>query len=328
MDSNQYLVGEGPFSLTSEVSQEDWHLFCPNFFFSSKPCWYRPSATAFFSTEELQSFLRVEMSERKKMNWKWKEPLFSDFQDIFFAIKEQIESKEIQKLVPVLFETSHYQLDKVDWFWLLSLFTAPSDGFAYAWWSEGQAIVGRTPEYLFRKEDKSLQTMALAGTARSETHDLLQDEKERREHKWVSDDIENISQSFGDCVVSNIYVDSFAELKHLRTDFRIHLKKQASFLDLCQAFHPTPALGGVPRKKAVRLLKDFDCKYTSRHRFGAPFGVSKGRKAFCVVAIRNIQVIEKNIYLGAGCGLVKESRLEDEWTELKLKHQYVKKILS
>ena len=38
---------------------------------------------------------------------------------------------------------------------------------AYAYWSGQYAIIGVTPEYLFRKKGRYVQTMALAGTARN-----------------------------------------------------------------------------------------------------------------------------------------------------------------
>ena len=82
-----------------------------------------------------------------------------------------------------------------------------------------------------------------------------------------------------------------------------------------------------PREEALNLLIELHQKPNLRYGFGAPFGVSMGREAFCVVAIRNVQFVKDKAYIGSGCGLVKGSRIESEWEELKKKRQSVKDIL-
>jgi menaquinone-specific isochorismate synthase len=70
-----------------------------------------------------------------------------------------------------------------------------------------------------------------------------------------------------------------------------------------------------------------------RGRFGAPFGgfyretASAELSQHCLVAIRNIQWQKTDVQLGSGCGIVPDSRLENEWDELKLKRESVKRML-
>ena len=64
-------------------------------------------------------------------------------------------------------------------------------------------------------------------------------------------------------------------------------------------------------------------------RYGAPVGYIEegGKDSRCLVAIRNMQWKDNWIGLGAGCGIVPESRLDLEWEELQLKIQSIKEIL-
>jgi menaquinone-specific isochorismate synthase len=45
------------------------------------------------------------------------------------------------------------------------------------------------------------------------------------------------------------------------------------------------------------------------------------------VAIRNAQWFEGSIHIGAGCGIVPQSLLKNEWKEIQLKMQSIKNIL-
>ena len=166
--------------------------------------------------------------------------------------------------------------------------------------------------------------MALAGTAANVQHKLQEDSKEKWEHQLVVDEIKNLLSPLGEYRFSNVYTYSVGGITHLRTDFKLRLDKDISFEKLCSVLHPTPALGGSPRKEALKLLSEFHTYSDSRYSFGAPFGILKKEKAFCVVAIRNIQFISGKAYLGSGCGLVRESVMEKEWDELRRKRLFVK----
>jgi isochorismate synthase EntC len=43
----------------------------------------------------------------------------------------------------------------------------------------------------------------------------------------------------------------------------------------------------------------------------------------CVVAIRNVQWTGKCLQVSSGCGIVKESRVLNEWRELELKRNSI-----
>lgn len=329
---HQYLVGSGPFRVSNQPDQKQWSLFHPPFFFSPqkvvKNYWYIPSYVELLSKEQMLRFLEPYKKSKNINHWQWKEPCYSEFQDFFSIAMERIKKNKLQKVVPAFFEKAVYTLKPQDIGYLIYLLISRSSGgIAYTWWSGRKAIIGSTPEYLFRKEELYVQTMALAGTAANSRHKLQKDLKEKWEHQLVVEEIKKLLSPLGSYRFSDTYTYSVGGISHLRTDFKFRLNKDISFEKLCCILHPTPALGGSPRKEALKLLTKFHSSSVPRNSFGAPFGVVKQEKAFCVVAIRNIQFLEGKAYLGSGCGLVKESVMEREWDELKRKRHFIKNIL-
>ena len=335
-DKDQYLWAKGPFSRSFKPAKNKWSLFHPPFFLSESLSanWYIPSAVAFFSKRELLDLLKnqIKSVEINISDLCWKPPCFSDFENFFLKALRQINpitQSKLKKVVPVFFETAKYVLKEQDilhWIYRLVSGAVSSMGYAYAFWSGKQAIIGLTPEWLFKKNGLLFQTMALAGTAQDPKQDLLTDPKERKEHQIVVEELKTSLSKVGESEFSDTYVSKVRNLTHLRTDFKLQLKKDISFKELCFILHPTPALGGVPKKKALDLLAKLD-QSQPRYNFGAPFGVTKGKKAFCMVAIRNIQFRENRAYIGSGVGLIKESQIDREWQELKKKRQVIKDIL-
>ncbi len=328
ISSDRYLLAAGPFSRAFEPSPDVWSLFHPPFFpseFQSQR-WCIPASTTVFSREKLLVFL--EDQKKDIIDIQWQSPDFHVFRDFFFNVQEQIKKNKLQKVVPVFFETSDSFIKEEDVLALVHRLVSNSmSAMAYAYWSGEYAIVGATPEYLFRKKGQYVQTMALAGTARDSEHDLLKDSKEQWEHQLVVDELKSLLAPFGEYRLSDTYIYKVGNIQHLRTDFKLQLKLDLSYKKLCQLLHPTPALGGLPREEALNLLIELHQKPHLRYGFGAPFGVSMGDEAFCVVAIRNVQFIKGKAYIGSGCGLVEGSQIEREWEELEKKRQVVKDIL-
>ena len=153
---------------------------------------------------------------------------------------------------------------------------AEGAGTVYAFWSGARAVMGVSPECLFRKKDDYVQTMALAGTGRGPGHNLLTDPKEQREHSLVVEEIKTQLAGWGNYRASGVYVYSVGNLKHLRTDFKLRLKKDISFERLCRLLHPTPALGGVPRSNALALLTRWAKQARAKASGRATVGGAKG----------------------------------------------------
>ena len=331
LTKDKYLIGSGPFCRASTPQPNTWSLFHPSFFTSEKLPWFHPTQTQVLSRKELKTLLKTclpkQYEQIQPAKWKWEEANLKNFKNFFLKTQKQIQQGKLQKIVPVLFETSSYKLQAIDILILLNRLISFQMGFAYAFWKKNHAIIGNSPEHLFQKQGLKIKTMALAGTAKNKHHNLLKDEKEKWEHKLVVKDIKSVLAKYGNLKIEKTKIYSIGKIRHLRTNINLNLKKPFSFEKLCRLLHPTAAVGGVPRKTALNLLKDFHKKYHPRFFYSAPFGVYKGNTGFCLVSLRNMQFIKDKVLLGSGCGLVKGSKWKQEWKELKLKRQFIKNIL-
>ena len=86
------------------------------------------------------------------------------------------------------------------------------------------------------------------------------------------------------------------------------------------SMHPTPALGGIPKRAALQFLRDEE--HFERGWYGAPIGwLDQSENGEFIVGIRSGLVAGKAITLFAGCGIVADSdaKLEYEETALKFK---------
>jgi menaquinone-specific isochorismate synthase len=93
---------------------------------------------------------------------------------------------------------------------------------------------------------------------------------------------------------------------------------QATLFQLAKALHPTPALGGIPRNRAMETIRRLEGM--DRGLYGAPIGwvVYMGNGEFCV-GIRSGLLKKNRAYLYAGCGVVADSKPEEEYKETGIK---------
>ena len=118
-------------------------------------------------------------------------------------------------------------------------------------------------------------------------------------------------------------------LIHFHSPLTLALDTDVSYNELIKRLHPTPALGPLPKTNETLSLQ-----YAWRRQlhcppyFGAPFGFLHEGKFSCLVSIRGFFWQDNTLYLPAGCGIISESKLTQEWNELQLKRQSVRKNIS
>ena len=192
----------------------------------------------------------------------------------------------------------------------------------------GHAFVGATPEILARQIGSRLETHALAGTAprgfdaRSDTAlglALLQSDKDRREHQIVVDSLRASLGSLGsDVQCGPTALRRLTRIQHLETPLTAQVDPD-TFLDAVDRLHPTPALGGSPRRHALTWLAENEP--LERGWFGGPIGWQEGDEAECLVAIRSALLHGEHAWTFAGAGIVSASNPDAEWDETTLKLQ-------
>lgn len=322
LDENDWLMswGELTYNARQPESRSSYYL---SEFLKESGQWLSFSNNQIVSKSELRKTLSlIDISNIKSRQWQ--EPSKHEFEKYFLKFQSDYRNQKIQKIVPVVFATSnvHYSvMEKVKS--LLKLLDLPVGIFSYGFWQEEKGFLGATPEVLIDRKYEKFKTMALAGTAALNDKSLLDNPKELMEHQFVIKDLVNKLQH---CRLQweNTQEWSLGNLKHLRT-FASGESLQP-LEQLIKQLHPTAALGGAPSPMLHSYLGEY-CNAKIRKFFGAPFGVHFGERELVVVALRNIQWFEGKTYLGSGCGLVEESEMEREWSELQLKRNFTKSFL-
>lgn len=194
---------------------------------------------------------------------------------------------------------------------------------------ENAAFLGSTPERILSSWSDIVQTEALAGSidrGRTASEDvfyrkqLLSSEKDHMEHDFVvtalRDALEPICSKLE--IPDQAEVKKYPNVQHLYSPIKGILKSQTNVLQVLEAIHPSPAVGGFPTEQSmshIRRLEHFD-----RGWYAAPVGwiCSSGRSEFSV-AIRSALVLKNEAILYAGCGIVEGSDPEKEWHETQIK---------
>ncbi|MDX2096266.1 MAG: isochorismate synthase, partial [Leptolyngbyaceae cyanobacterium bins.59] len=195
----------------------------------------------------------------------------------------------------------------------------------------GQHFMGASPERLLSVHDRELVVDALAGSAprgRTHTHDvelakrLISSDKERREHRAVSDFICHCLTRLGftpQCAAIP-HLLRLSNIQHLRTVIRSETIASIHPLEIVAALHPTPAVAGVSRDLAcqhIRQSEGFD-----RALYASPLGWldHRGNCEF-IVGIRSALLDGCHARLYAGAGIVAGSDADRELAEVRLKLQ-------
>lgn len=190
-------------------------------------------------------------------------------------------------------------------------------------------FISATPERLIAKKKNTVSSMCLAGSAakgktieeNSEAANwLLNSKKNIAEHAFVVNYIKETLHHYCDqlSIPSSPRIMATKSLLHLFTPVEGTVLQNISLFELIQALHPTPALGGFPKEEACKLIRELEP--VDRGWYGAPIGWIdlKGNGDFAV-GIRSALVKEDKARLYAGCGVVQDSKPEEEFYETSVK---------
>ncbi|MDE3094501.1 MAG: isochorismate synthase [Chloroflexota bacterium] len=193
----------------------------------------------------------------------------------------------------------------------------------------GATLIGATPERLVRVDGRRVRVSCLAGSARrgAAPEDdaaigaaLLADGKERREHQLVVRMIAGaLTPLCRDIdVPPEPVLMRMPNVQHLSTPVEGTLAGDVGVLALVERLHPTPAVGGLPRGAALRLLRRWES--FDRGWYAGPVGWvdARGDGEFAV-AIRSALLRGREARLFAGCGIVAGSDPRREYEESSLK---------
>ena len=195
---------------------------------------------------------------------------------------------------------------------------SPGDGAA--------TFVAAPPERLMEKVGAKVTCEALAGSMANagdatDRTVLLRDAKNRAEHQWVIDAVAAELTAAGVTLAGNqaITVRSYRNIHHLHTPIAGTMQAPQHVLQLVQALHPTPAVGGTPRVAALNWISTHE---SPRGYYASPVGwFSAAGDGEFAVAIRCALLSPGTARLWAGAGIVEASDADVEFAETQTKLQ-------
>lgn len=174
--------------------------------------------------------------------------------------------------------------------------------------------LGASPERLLQSTKDGYKTVALAGTkSKADNRDWT--EKEYKEHDFV---VQYILSKFEDNSIqkNGPYTIDLGNIQHLKTDIDI-TDKSLSLYDILNKLHPTPAVCGIPKDKAMEYIKKNEGY--DRSFYTGYFGIETPEHTEFNVNLRCAQLFKNKTAIYVGGGLVAESNPESEWNETELK---------
>lgn len=187
---------------------------------------------------------------------------------------------------------------------------------------------GATPEILIKEVEAEYETMALAGTIRSEKLMAVSDfsGKERAEQEFVASYMRSKFQDLGlTFVETKTEVLQTGFLNHLVNYFKIKKHVNTDMIGLARILHPTPAICGLPVSEAKTFILEHE-GYDRRLYTGylGPVGLAH---TGLFVNLRCGQLTERGVVLYAGGGINSGSTLEKEFLESQHKMENLWRFL-
>lgn len=235
------------------------------------------------------------------------------------SLRKVVLSRIIEKPLPHKFDLAQFYF---------SLIQNYPHAFVYLFNLSGIGTwLGATPESLLRLFEDHAETMALAGTKPADRAKWT--EKEIKEQQIVTDYIEELLFNHGitEYGKTMLTTQKAGNVVHLKTGFNISLEQIKSqtgkvLLD----FHPTPAVCGLPRDKAYKLIKQIE-KHDRRFYSGflGPWNIEDQSQLFVNLRCAEIGESSMNVYVGGG--LTADSDPEAEWEETLHKSKTILSVL-
>ena len=207
----------------------------------------------------------------------------------------------------------------------------------------GKTFLGATPEVVLQFKAQSdrlwLRSDAVAGSIeRGKTVQedlmlgdrLLNSEKDMREHQIVIRSICDRLQSMGAAIDPQLETSllRLSNVQHLYTPITAQIDDPDWLiaLDILQQLHPTAAVGGEPRDRAVCFMQQWEA--CDRGWYAAPIGWLNGDgEGTFGVGIRAGYIQGDRARIFAGAGIVANSQVENEQSETTIKFAALLKAL-
>ena len=278
----------------------------------------------FYSLEDVALF-DYYINQRQKLNLTSEKDSSTSadaYERSFDTVMQKLKSKEAAKIV--LSAKQNIQTEKS----VFEIFTniASKDSYEFAYLlhlPNGETWIGCTPEILLQKKSGSYSTISLAGTISNDGKQQWH-EKEIREQQVVTDYItERLNEIKASTSVGATYSKAAGLIQHLCTD--ISFTSTESLSTLIRLLHPTPAVLGYPTSPALSAIKNAESHKRELYSGVVGFQSASTDEADVFVNLRCGKINKNSITLFAGGGIMPDSTKENEWNEIQMKFESIKK---
>lgn len=255
------------------------------------------------------------------------------YEDLVSKGIEAIKNEEFKKVV--LSRSEKVNLSEFDFVQtfqhLVQLYPAT---FCYCFFHPKIGLwMGATPEQLLKANGNVFETTALAGTQKANLEtEIRWEQKEKDEQQYVTDFIvKRLREVANSVVVTEPYSLKAGSIWHIKTDISGVLNENSTLEEVIDTLHPTPAVCGLPKKKAKAfIIENENYERTFYTGFlgelNSSFaGIKTSSDLF--VNLRSMQIQDKTAILYMGCGITRESIPEKEWEESVNKSMTMKRVL-
>ena len=199
-------------------------------------------------------------------------------------------------------------------------------------------MFGASPELLVKVSHSEFSARVLAGTAGRGTDPgvdqaigsaLIASPKNRAEHKFAIDSlVASLSEFTKEITVdSEPFSIALPNLWHLASDVKAMLSSDSTSLQVVNALHPSAAVAGTPRDKALEVIEQIE--NVNRGRYAGPVGwLGADGDGVWAIALRGAQLSNGKLTAFAGCGIVAGSDAQAELDEAILKFKPIVDSLS
>ncbi len=199
---------------------------------------------------------------------------------------------------------------------------------AYLPLPDGGAILCRSPELFFSRQDDEVVCRPMKGTARPGASGWV-DEKTRAENVMIVDlirnDLSRLAPQRGVAVPVLFREERYATVTQL-TSTIVARGVSASLWEILAALFPCGSVTGAPKRRALEIITELETQPRGLY-CGALGYLLPGGTVKAIVPIRTLEIdAARRATLGVGSGVVIDSDAHAEWRECALKTRFVRNI--
>jgi menaquinone-specific isochorismate synthase len=267
----------------------------------------------------------VKASFQSKLN----DDTITSWNDIFLKALTALKKGDLDKLV--LSRAFSFNIkNQINWDSLIQKLNKRfTDCYLFFIKKNDSIFFGSSPEMFLKVSENIAEVESVAGSAARgkeigsdyELEKFLQSsEKNHQEHLFVSDFITNVLIKYSNNVrvIEEKQIRKLDNIQHLLTRISAELNFKENLFELIDSLFPTPAVCGVPKEKAINLIRKIETH--DRGLYSGLVGIIDfdGNCEFAVT-IRSALFKDNQVTAFAGAGLVKDSDPQEEFLETKLK---------